>query len=1123
MAIPIHHAIQILESYKEPSFDNLFAQSYARSVLYETAEEDYSQFPQFDPKLTDKATIAAYAILSAGVSLAENGIREEAIKHIERAGALLNNTHRHDAKASHTSGFHTLVAAMAFYSSGQYSKAFVAIKNIELQTDLAKMISAFLLKRPKCVIRISNPYLLADLAQFEDYDNICEHAVTVAVSRALSLVLEYFASGDELHYDASQSVLDTALSIASNYRSPALWWIVRLLKLVLADSRNFSMWELLPPYFPENSDLLDRYIRLLLFGKIPVIELWQSQRKALEKIFHTTTFGAVINMRTSAGKTRIAELAILQELSYNSRAKILYLAPFRSLAFELEETLSRTFTPLGFQVSHLYGGYRVSAADKNLSQDSQIIIATPEKARALLRQSPELFDDIKLIVADEGHLISTDKRDTKNEFFLDHLRFIASTSGRKMMMLSAVLPNSDQFAKWLTGDASNVAISKWKPSSERLGLLRWSGSQVRIEWQDEFKSFVPNFITSKPLGWGKRRNKFPIDKREAVAAAAVRLSKADPVMIFSARANAINGYAEAVLMALGETPEKHLWKKDDWLVFKTVCEEELSEDAIELRAARSGVICHSNRLPTQVRIATERLMRSNTPKIIIASQTLGQGVNVGVSSVIIANVYYSSKTIGHRDFWNICGRAGRAFVDGEGKILYAIDNKKVRKNLDLAREYFQGGNYDPVVSGLLSTLDTLYCLSQESGIDFQQLLQMVAENDFSNLDQRGSALIDMDLIDDSLLAFQEDSRVNPEQLHPEEWVDDVFRNSLASIQSEDDQIAISQEQLLSIIKARLSAIIKNCPDASQRKVYVATGLPLSSAKNVYLYKEYFIQQAQVLIESKCSPSSIITFLKWLEDWARQNAKSTVQELPPAEELDLIRGKWIKGIPMRAIIAANSNALKVCKDSYGLDIPWLVNAIVQLLRASSFDEQAKILENIGLLIELGVPNMGAAMIFLAGIHSRVVAIELSQTLTQMNIDTSTMSASEVKGVLRNPQVVGLLRAHISEPARIWFNLYQNTSGNSTLELPSITSFIDPGVSKEVNDLIVRSDKKQVYLCSPDGRNRFAIQSENLSPLKLIKNRYEFSFRRDGDMFNLLVRNPRLENNDKNDPFSTIEKS
>ena len=82
--------------------------------------------------------------------------------------------------------------------------------------------------------------------------------------------------------------------------------------------------------------------------------------------------------------------------------------------------------------------------------------------------------------------------------------------------------------------------------------------------------------------------------------------------------------------ALGEHPEDFLWDCSLWNVFESVCKEELSGDDIILIAARKGVICHNNRLPTLVRIAMERLMRSKSPLIIIASSTLGQGVNVEI-------------------------------------------------------------------------------------------------------------------------------------------------------------------------------------------------------------------------------------------------------------------------------------------------------------------------------------------------------------------------------------------------------------------------------------------------------------------------------------------------------------
>src|SRR5213075_981216 len=99
----------------------------------------------------------------------------------------------------------------------------------------------------------------------------------------------------------------------------------------------------LPPLFPEaHSAQLARYIRLLAYGTRPSVEIWESQRAALPTALTTDYRGAVINLRTSSGKTRVAEIVILQTLLEHPGAKVLYLAPFRSLAVEIEHALSET-------------------------------------------------------------------------------------------------------------------------------------------------------------------------------------------------------------------------------------------------------------------------------------------------------------------------------------------------------------------------------------------------------------------------------------------------------------------------------------------------------------------------------------------------------------------------------------------------------------------------------------------------------------------------------------------------------------------------------------------------------------------------------------------------------------
>ena len=1120
MTIPSDIARKLLNEYRKEHIENLFAQASASHVLYEVGESE-DNFPKFDPALIDKVTMSAYSILAAGVSLAESEMSRDAITAIEKAATLLNNVHAPHAGTNLSSCFHVLIASMAFHASGQYSRAFVCIKKIEAQTDLARIVASFIRKKPDDVIAAVNPYMLEDLSGRTDPWSLCDHSVTISIARALSLVLEYFATGKPQFLESSTENLKIAMELAIDFESPSHWWIVRLLRLMISGNGNASLWRTLPSYFPGDSELLDRYVKLLAYSRISVTELWRSQLDAIPIALGQDHTGAVVNMRTSSGKTRIAELAILQTLHENPSAKILYLAPFRSLALEIEQTLGQIFDWCGFRVSHLYGGFRFSSADRQMAEDSSITIATPEKARAILRSSSELLANVKLIIIDEGHLIGADERYIKNELFVDHLRVLAKSTGCRILMLSAVLPNPDDLAMWLTGDVGKVATSDWKPSSERFGILRWQGERVRIDWKGDFDSFNPKFVVAsqcsrqydhKLMKWKNRRTPFPQDKNEAIAASAVRLCSVGPVMIFSARANSIPGLAACVLTAVGEHAGDHYWPEREWNAFTATCQEELQDGSVELIAARKGIICHSNKLPSQVRMATERLMRSTSPKIIIASSTLAQGVNIGISSVIVATPYKTDQTIDHRDFWNICGRAGRAFVDGEGKILYAIDETReewqIQQDRELAANYFKRNQSNPVESGLLFALGIIHQIAEKIEVNFEHLMTMIAENDFSYLGVKNSAdcVEIMDLIDDGLLALHEDPCINPNSEGPEVWVDNVFRSSLAAIQLEKSSFAMNADELIRFVATRAKQIVSATPEPEQRKAYVASGLPVSTASNVYRDREKFFQYAQILSSTDKNLQSIIEFLEWLEEWARVNANGVVVGLPEKQVLDMIRNAWISGSPMREILDLTDEADKTCKETYGFQFPWLIHAAAQQIKQIGNEELSETLAVIALLVELGVPSEKAAWIFLAGVRSRTSATELAAC----GIDLGN-SPSEVRKKLHNPDTLTALYNQVNERTQAWLDLHRSDSVRETINTPSFPR-LNLNRLNCTDTILVRRYNRSVYLCSPDGRHRMAVKISEEYPFDRIADDYRFAFQRATDgFFDLVCRDPRIKLN------------
>lgn len=1108
MPIPLEKARTILAELQAPELAYLFAQAHARHVLYEVRELP-ANFPQFDPKLDDKVTFAAYGLLAAACSVAEQGERTMAALELERAASLLSYVHGPFASESRESNFHLFIAAMAFYAAGQYSRAFVNIRTVEQQTLAARAIGEFLRKDLGSLVERLNEVLLSETPSFEDQLDLDEWAITVAICRAVAITLEFTFTGGTDALDLAEAQLRDAGVIAACGNHAAWWWIVRLLRLMLKDLGEASPWTVLAPFFgPEDNAALGRYVRLLSFGRLPVMEFWTSQRAALPLVLNPLNRGAVVNLRTSAGKTRVAELAILQTLLADPGARIFYLAPFRSLALEVERTLAGIFTWLGHGVSHLYGGSRVSSVDTELAAESSIIIATPEKARALFRAEPEVFANVKLVIMDEGHLIGPSERYVRNEVFVDHLRGIVRATGARVLLLSAVLPNAQELAEWVTGDSSAVATSPWKPSAERFGLLRWNGSRVKIEWQGDVKSFNPSFVEAKCLRFGHRRKLFPANKNEAIAATAVRLSTIGPVMVFTARANSVPTLARALLLALGETPENHPWPEHEWKVFEAVCREELDPDAIELRAARAGVVCHSNRLSTQVRLAIEHLMRSKPPKVIIATTTLAQGVNVGISTVIIATPYIDARTIDKRDFWNICGRAGRAFVDGEGKIIYAIDDTRkswqIQRDKDLARYYFESVVSEPIESGLLFAVRYIRQVATQARVSFELLLEMAANNDFSQLGDDGKACSEIcELFDDELLALHIDPMVNPSSDDPAIWVEHVFRDSLAVLQARASSTDTKPEDVLAFLKARATSAIRRVPENVRRAV-VASGVPLTVALRAHENLAIFSNVAGLYDTGEQTVEELANAVRTLEEWTQAHAGPITGKMPNAHKLDAIRDGWLRGVSLQKLRSDVPDVDGISRDFYGYQLPWIIHAAAQQLHTAGEHEKADTLAKIALLVEIGVPTELAARIFLAGVRSRVAATELAMLGAAFG-----SSVSENSRRLRSTEFTDQLRPLVTPETAEWLALMiEDTFCWCEEPLPEFRPFTVKGAEKA--DLLhVRKLGDQLFLTTAEGGTRIAIAPSDELPFDRMANNYRLVFQRSDGVWNFVVRDPRLE--------------
>ena len=1058
---------------KDSTLQNLIAQANARYILYNTSES-YENFPKYTIK-DDKLNLLAFHYLNLGCRFIENDYLKNGVFPLEKGASILENIHGSPEVKTKLGNYYGLISALSYYVCFQYSKAFILIKKIENDTVISKIISLFLSRNYHQLLEEINSmmvnviytdeYLSKNDNEIDSSKNIYE----ITIAKSLNNYIKYFYTGEKNLLEIAKSNLESLKVITEIKNEPDIWWVVRLLIIITDGISEASLWNSLDKYFDISIGLPRNYIQSLTYKKYGgIYELFITQRNSLPKVLNLENNGCVVSIPTSSGKTRIAEIAILDCITKNKGSKVLYIAPFRSLAYEIENSLDEIFHSIGISVSHLYGGSLFSKLDEKVIDESDVIIATPEKAKAMLRGNNEILNQIKLVVIDEGHLLGANKRLIVNEIFYEELRFFINRNGGRFLLLSAVLPNAEDLAEWLTNSNENVFRENWRPSDERLGILQWNGDSVDLNWRStdiERNSFNPKFIISEEQPKKPRQSKikyFPENKNQAIASTAFKLRMFGPVLIFVGQRRSVFTIAREYDKCLdNETPFSYK-NQNDWSAFELACVESYGEQSEWLYFARKGILCHNADLLADVRLPLERLMYKEKPRVIIATSTLGQGVNLGVSTVIFSTLYQGRDLITARDFWNIAGRAGRAFVDHEGKILVALDtvdktNRQINRERDIIFNYFDKEKIDKAQSGCLELIKTLKSVAISNGISFEQLIELIANNNISDIHENSERVNQLlDWIDDGLLSLHE---INSTVIDNYEWTDDYFRFSLAYIQAKHTE-QITGEEVIQFLKARTKGIVaKVGEDRAKWKSIIKSGIPLNSDLQIEDKLDLLINVIQEFLLAEINIDTKIKLLKNIESEINDiNVLS--EEFIKSVNQDEIREKWLKAIPLSEI-APLDQATNIVTKYYSYSLPWVLNGISKKLKNRELIEEAEVLEELSILVELGLPNLVSVKVYQSGIRSRSSAYEISQLYDDELWDKSIKYYKN--DLIKNIEKYKIL---ISEEASKWLDLLSKFSKRETNNLKTIPNFTYGDFHNYTKRLIAKEINGRQYLTSPD---------------------------------------------------------
>ncbi|QIK81004.1 DEAD/DEAH box helicase [Lysobacter sp. HDW10] len=1060
----------------------LVARGQARAIIWRDGTLPLDA-PDFAPQLSYDLHSYAYALLGLGLRLREvGGDQNEARAAFELAAASLEAVIAKGNRQESDRDFHFVMAAAAYHLAHLSARAYslLAIVEADENFSLIERALAQLMLRNFAALRSSvldyrtsgqgrderiASEMQSHLEQVEVaaeppdaggddflFDGLIT-ALTDTFMAAMSLYLLALERGERELVDQALERLRVSLAICGEMNMLPQWWAHRVAIHLLSDLWSSTLHEQVPLQHAGGpaSDWLqlrELFIAQLQRRDRAEIDLWPSQIEAAARAVDQSD-DLVVSLPTSAGKTRIAELCILRCLAGGKR--VVFVTPLRALSAQTEATLQRTFGPLGKTISALYGSIGATGFDEDAIRERDIVVATPEKLDFALRNDPSLLDDVGLLIFDEGHMIGLNEREVRYEVQIQRLLRRADASERRIVCLSAILPDGDQlddFAAWLRRDHPGGLIKNdWRPTRLRFGEVVWTSPTARLNLRvgDE-RPWVQRFLSgAAPPNWNppkrQRTQLFPKDQRELCLATAWRLvDDGQTVLVFCPERRSVEPFADVIVDLHERGALVSLLAADPDVLNTAIAlgEEWLGAGSPILKCLRLGVALHHGALPTAYRKEVERLLRENVLKVTISSPTLAQGLNLSATAVIMYSLHRAGKPIAVSEFKNVIGRAGRAYVDIEGIVLFPMfdDIRTKRRNWETlisdvgARE---------MESGLVLLVVTLLkrMRARVDG-DANQLVDYVVNNaaawsfpELENEDRndRDRALADWErhvsTLDTAILSLIGENDVPDEGI--EAALDNILRSSLWQRRLErlDDQL----QQLLKAGLLSRSRLIWNQSTAAQRRGYFLAGVGLTTghaldaiAAEVNLL---LVQANGAILEGDADAA--ITALTNLAERVF-TIYPFIPDPFPANWRDILRA-WVLGEPLAALGGDQpSKMLQFVEGSLIYRLPWAMEAIRvrAIANGDVVDVDGLGLEDyeLGLAVPAivtGTLNRSASILIQAGFNSRLAAIK---AVTDTGATFAT--GNELRQWL-NTEEVATWSAHADWPTRetrpIWMDFVQ----------------------------------------------------------------------------------------------------
>ena len=403
-----------------------------------------------------------------------------------------------------------------------------------------------------------------------------------------------------------------------------------------------------------------------VLAEMGIKELYPPQAEAIPHVLKGEN--VVMAVPTAAGKSLVAYLGAVKAALEGKKS--VYMVPLRALAREKYEDLL-VFEKIGVRVGISTGD--LEGSGEHLSR-YDIIVCTNEKADSLLRHGAGWLNQVKVVIADEIHLINDASRGPTMEVNLAKFMLM---EGMQIIGLSATIKNAKEMAEWL--DAILIE-SDWRPVPLKEGVLFGKKIYFLDGTSKEIKKASVSGLVEDVLEGNGQALVF-VNTRRSAQSTAEKLK------------DVCCQYLDGVEEELKKLAEE-MRREEGNMVAKRLA-----------ACIEKGVAFHHAGLDNRMRKYVEDNFRKGMIKCIVATPTLAAGVNTPARRVVINNLWRYSQAEGYMqpipvmEIKQMMGRAGRPGYDEKGEAILIAKNKMEKERL--WNDYLMA-DVEPVFSKLAS-------------------------------------------------------------------------------------------------------------------------------------------------------------------------------------------------------------------------------------------------------------------------------------------------------------------------------------------------------------------------------------------------------------------------------------